>query len=125
MKPVLLVGLGGFAGSVARYAAGGLVHRFLPGALFPWGTFAVNLAGCFAIGVMGGLAEVRGLFGPEARLALFVGLLGGFTTFSSFGFETWEMFRDRQLLAGAGNVALHVGGGLAAVAAGHLLAQRL
>jgi len=83
-----LVGFGGFIGSVARYLMAGAVHRVADRALFPSGTLAVNVLGCLAIGFLGGLAESRGVLSASARLFLLIGVLGGFTTFSSFGFET-------------------------------------
>jgi CrcB protein len=111
----LLVGSGGFAGAVFRYALGGAVHRFLPLATFPYGTLAVNLVGCLLIGALSGLAETRQLFAPELRTFALIGLLGGFTTFSTFGYETVAMARDGEHLRAATNVGLHVVFGLALV----------
>ena len=112
MKGLLLVGLGGFLGSIARYGLAGLVHRYA-GASFPWGTLAVNVLGCFAIGAVLHLVLDRAALGPDARLFLAVGVLGGFTTFSAFGWETLELLRNGQLgpalLNVAGNVVLGLG----------------
>lgn len=119
----LLVGIGGFLGSVLRYGAGGLLHRLLSQALFPWGTLAVNVLGCAAIGFCGGLAELRGLFSPEARLLVFIGLLGGFTTFSSFGYETFHLLRDGETARAAANVTAQMLLGLVAVWAGDQAAR--
>ena len=91
---ILLVGAGGFVGSVLRYGLSGAVHRLLPFAAFPYGTLAVNVVGCLAIGLLAGWSEARQVIGPELRLFLFIGLLGGFTTFSTFGYETFEMARS-------------------------------
>lgn len=77
---ILLVGAGGFIGSALRYTVSGLVHRVIPFAGFPYGTLVVNLLGCLAIGLLAGLAESRQVIGPELRVFLFLGLLGGFTT---------------------------------------------
>lgn len=93
MHPLLLVGLGGFAGSVARYVLGGWLLHHTAQERFPWSTFAVNAAGCLAIGVLAELAAKHGMFGPGTRLLLFTGLLGGFTTFSAFGLETVLLLR--------------------------------
>lgn len=93
MHPLLLVGIGGFAGSVARYVLGGWLLHHTAQERFPWSTFAVNAAGCLAIGVLAELATRHGMFGPNARLLLFTGLLGGFTTFSAFGLETLLLLR--------------------------------
>ena len=104
-----LVGSGGFLGALARYSLSELVHRkILPLETFPYGTLVVNLLGCFAIGVLAGLAEFRQLFGPEFRTFAFIGILGGFTTFSTFGYETFAMIRDDEDLRAAANIGLHV-----------------
>jgi CrcB protein len=116
-----LVGCGGFAGAVLRYAAGGLVHRMLPLATFPFGTLVVNLSGCLVIGALAGLAETRQLFSPEMRLFALVGVLGGFTTYSTFGYESFAMLRDGEALRAAANVLVHVLLGLTAVWLGYML----
>ena len=104
----LLVGSGGFLGALVRYGLSGLVHRQVPLTTFPYGTLVVNLTGCFAIGVVSGLAESRQLFGPEFRTFALIGILGGFTTFSTFGNETFAMFRDEEYLLAASNIGGHV-----------------
>ena len=113
-----LVGTGGFVGSLCRFAVGGLVYRLMPDAPLPYGTLAVNLIGCFAIGVLGGWGDGRGAIGTEWRLLLFLGLLGGFTTFSAFGYETMALAREVTVPSAALNVVLHLGAGLTAVWAG-------
>jgi CrcB protein len=118
----ILVGSGGFAGALLRYGLSGLVHRQLPLATFPYGTFAVNVVGCLSIGFIAGLAESRQLFGPELRTFALVGLLGGFTTFSTFGYETISMARDGETLRAASNVGVQVIGCLASVWFGWALA---
>lgn len=119
MKETLInaavVGLGGFIGVLGRYGLGGLLHRQLPMATFPYGTLAVNLLGCFAIGVLAGLAESRQLFGPEVRMFAFIGVLGGFTTFSTFSYETVLMLRDAEYWRAIVNVGVHVVLGLTLV----------
>ncbi len=125
MKAILInaamVGSGGFIGALARYALSGLVHRQVPFATFPDGTMAVNLVGCCAIGVIAGLAESRQLFGPEFRTFALIGVLGGFTTFSTFGYETFAMMRDAEYIRVAANVGVHVILGLALVWLGYAL----
>jgi CrcB protein len=116
-----MVGSGGFIGALARYGLSGLVHRQVPFATFPYGTMAVNLLGCCAIGVIAGLAESRQLFGPEFRTFALIGVLGGFTTFSTFGYETFAMLRDAEYLRVAANVGVHVVLGLALVWLGYAL----
>lgn len=119
----LLVGAGGFAGSVLRWACSGLVYRAVPAARIPWGTLAVNVLGCLAIGLLAGLVETRQAFGPRARLFLMVGLLGGFTTFSTFGYEANRLIEGGERAGAAAYVALHVVVGLAAVWLGYALSR--
>jgi fluoride exporter len=111
----LLVGSGGFAGAVFRYALAGALHRQLPLTTFPYGTLCVNLLGCLLIGGLTGLADSRQVLGPEVRAFAFIGLIGGFTTFSTFGYETFAMARDGEYLRAALNVGLHVVLGLTLV----------
>lgn len=101
MKSILLVGLGGFIGSVARYKLGGLVLHLTAQERFPYSTFAVNVLGCLVIGLLAGLTERYELFGPGTRLFLFTGLLGGFTTFSAFGLDAVFLVRRGELLVAA------------------------
>ena len=114
MVKLLLVGAGSFLGGIARYALSGLVQRWA-GAGFPWGTLAVNVTGCFAIGAVLHLVEDRAMLGPDARVFLVVGILGGFTTFSAFGWETFELLRANQPGLALVNAAGSVTAGLAAV----------
>lgn len=108
MKDILLVGAGGFAGSVARYLLGGWVTQLSGASRFPFGTLAVNAAGCLIIGALAGAAEHGGWLTPGARLLLFTGVLGGFTTFSAFGFETFFLAREQMWSAALLSVALHL-----------------
>ena len=110
MRPglVLLVFVGGGVGSVARYLLATAVQRNAPEG-FPFGTFLVNLIGCFAIGVVGALGLERAALSPEARTFLMVGILGGFTTFSSFAWETLGLLSVRDVF----RAALYVGGSVA------------
>lgn len=114
-----IVGAGGFIGALARYSLSGFVHRLLPAAEFPYGTLVVNLLGCLVIGIFAGLAEDRQLFGPEFRTFVLIGILGGFTTYSTFGYETFAMMRDAEFLSAAANVLGHVVTGLAMVWLGY------
>ena len=115
MINILLVGLGGFIGSILRYLASGYVQQSSKSIDFPYGTLAVNVIGCFVIGFLAQLAEERGAFMSESRLFVFVGILGGFTTFSSFGNETLNLARDSQMLNALANVGANVILGLFAV----------
>lgn len=115
MANILLVGFGGFIGSVLRYLASGYVQQASKSVDFPYGTLAVNVMGCFAIGFLAQLAESRGALTSESRLFVFFGILGGFTTFSSFGNETLNLARDSQMMNALANVGLNVVIGLLAV----------
>ena len=89
----LIVGLGGFVGSILRYKLSGLILLHSQGWRFPLNTFVVNILGCLTIGVLAGLAERHDMFSPDTRLFLFTGLLGSFTTFSAFTYEGVYLFR--------------------------------
>ena len=119
----MLVGLGGFVGSVLRYVVSGAAYRLTPTLSFPIGTFAVNILGCLAIGFLSGLAETREVIGPQTRLFLMMGVLGGFTTFSTFGYETFALARDAERLYALANVLASVAVGFGAVWLGHILAR--
>lgn len=108
MKSMLLVALGGALGSVARFKLSGWVLHHSLGALFPAGTFIVNVAGCLLIGVLAGMAARYDAFAADTRLFLFTGLLGGFTTFSAFGLETFFLLRKGEVLVAGANVVLSV-----------------
>ncbi len=118
MMTVLLVGTGGFIGSVMRYLVGTWVQSVSGNNWIPYGTLAVNVVGCFLIGLVLGLAETRQFLGEGTRALVVVGLLGGFTTFSAFGYETVAMVRDGHMVAAAANVGLQVTLGLTAVLIG-------
>jgi fluoride exporter len=115
VKEILIVALGGALGSAARYKLSGLVLHHTVDWRFPAGTFAVNVLGCLAAGVLAGLVEKQELFSPATRLLLFTGVLGGFTTFSAFGVETMFLIRRGEILVAGANVALSVAAGLAAL----------
>lgn len=106
MQGILLVGLGGFLGSIARYKLSGWILHMITQGRFPFGTFTVNVLGCLVVGVLAGLAERYDMFSSDARLLLFTGLLGGFTTFSAFGLETVYLIRRGDM----GTAALYAGG---------------
>jgi len=105
-----------------RYLVSGYVQGALRDAQFPYGTLTVNLIGCFVIGLFSQLAEARGLFTTESRLFVFTGILGGYTTFSTFANESMNLLRDGQGAAVFANVLIHVSIGLAAVWLGRVVA---
>ena len=123
MKGILLVALGGAVGSVARYKISGYVLHHTIDWRFPAGTFAVNVLGCLVAGVLAGLAEKHDLLSADARLLLFTGLLGGFTTFSAFGLETMYLLRRGDFVIAGANIVLSVIAGLLALALGLGLAS--
>lgn len=120
---VLLVGAGGFIGAICRYLAATAVNSTLKAAWIPYGTLAVNVLGCFLIGLLEGIAQDRGILSPETRLLVVVGILGGFTTFSTFGLESYNLLRANQPAAAIGYIALHLVAGLGAVYLGMLAAR--
>ncbi|MBN2429530.1 MAG: fluoride efflux transporter CrcB [Deltaproteobacteria bacterium] len=125
MINLFLVGGGGFCGAVCRFLLGGFIHRITQVSSFPIGTFVVNIFGCLLIGVGGGLLELRQILSPELRLFLLIGFLGGFTTFSTFGFESWALLRDGEFLFASLNVVGQVMAGLTAVWVGYGLTRYL
>ena len=118
MRNLLLVGGGGFLGSVARYYITGWATQLTHAARFPVGTLAVNVTGCLLIGFLAGLAEHAHLLSPPTRLFLLTGLLGGYTTYSAFAYETYFLGREHLALAALANVALQLLLGLGAVLVG-------
>jgi fluoride exporter len=122
---MILVGVGGFVGSVLRYWMSGLAQSAVPTTVFPIGTLMVNVVGCLAIGVISELAEARGFLTPDMRALLVVGLLGGFTTFSAFANESVNAIRDGAHAVALANVVLNVGVCLIAVWAGRSLAHSI
>ena len=121
MRNFLLVGGGGFLGSVARYVLTGYVTQATVAARFPYGTLVVNVVGCLVMGILAGVAEQRHLFSAESRLFLLTGLLGGFTTFSAFAYESYFLAREQAWPAAVANVGLQILLGLTAVWLGHRL----
>ncbi len=119
MLKLLVIGLGGFVGAIARYGLSGLVHRFTNVA-FPVGTLAVNAFGCLVIGALMVLVEDKQPFSPNMRLFLLIGLLGSFTTFSTLGYETFAFLKDGDLKFGTLNMALNVILGLGCVVLGRI-----
>jgi fluoride exporter len=122
MRDFFLVGVGGFVGSVSRYYLGGLVLHVTAASRFPWATLVVNTLGCLVIGVLAGAAEHRHFLTPPTRLFLFTGILGGFTTFSAFGYETYFLGREHAWPAAALNIGAHLLLALPAVWLGHRMA---
>lgn len=121
MYKILAIAIGGAIGTLARFGMGTLLARLMERTGFPWATMTVNLVGCFLIGYLNGLFIERVLVTPEIRLALLIGFLGGFTTFSSFGWETISFLRDGQYLMAGVNIAANNVIGLLLVLIGYVL----
>ena len=121
---LVLVAMGGAIGSTLRYLLDGEVYRWLP-ATFPYGTFVVNVVGCGIFGLLVGIGEQQLIVGSPARTFLLIGVIGGFTTFSSFAFETVQLLRDGEWWLGAVNTIGQVVIGFAALWAGFSLGRIL
>ena len=119
---ILLVGIGGALGSISRYLLGTWIQASSKSIDFPFGILVVNLIGCFVIGFLSQLAEARGVFTSETRAFVFIGILGGFTTFSSFGNDTINLWRDGDMFKAFVNIAANVILGLGLVYFGRTIA---
>jgi len=124
MDKYLFAGLGGFIGTVCRFGVAGFMYKVF-GDRFPYGTLAVNITGCFVIGILMTLFEDRFLIQPNLRIFLTVGILGGFTTFSTFSFETVELFKAGDFFLGSVNAVVSLFGCLAAAWVGTVLGKIL
>jgi CrcB protein len=120
---IVIIGLGGFFGSICRYLASGFAYRLFPLTFFPIGTITVNVIGCILLGILAGLAEFRQLLTPEMRSFLLIGFLGSFTTYSTFGLESFQLLRDGQLFSTVLNIALHLFLGIGGVWLGQTIAR--
>jgi CrcB protein len=131
MLKIVLIAVGGAFGSLLRYFVQGWVQRAgndwserLLGASFPIGTFVVNTTACLAIGLLAGFFASPQLMREEYRIGLTVGVLGGYSTFSTFGLESFNLANDGELALALGNMILSCAVGFAAVWAGYRIAER-
>jgi CrcB protein len=122
MQKVLLIGLAGLVGTVGRYALSGVIARRF-GETFPAGTLVVNIVGCFLAGLLFYLLQERNLVTPMTRTVVMIGLLGGFTTFSSFGLQTFTLLRDGEFWFATLNIVGSNFLGLLMVWAGYTLGK--
>jgi fluoride exporter len=122
IQKLALIAAAGALGTVARYGLAGLINR-LGGPSFPWGTLAVNAAGCFVVGILWVLFENRWSVSAETRVIVLVGFMGAFTTFSAFILDSGELIESAQWMRAAANVALQNGIGFAALFAGAALGR--
>ena len=122
MTNLLVVGAGGFLGSVTRYLVTGWALQWTAAGRFPVGTLVVNVSGCLLVGLIAGMAEHAHLFSAPTRLFLITGFVGGFTTYSAFAYETYFLGREHLLLAALANIGLQLVLGLGGVLAGARIA---
>jgi CrcB protein len=118
------VAIGGALGSVLRYGVGGAIQRW-NSSDWPVGTLAVNILGSFVIGWLAQQILARGVMTPQARLLVMVGILGGFTTFSTFSLETLRLLQQGGWIPAVANIVFSVAGGLVAAWAGFAIASSL
>jgi CrcB protein len=123
MMKFLILGLGGATGTILRYIVGGLDYKF-SGGLFPIGTLIVNVTGSFVIGFLWGFFD-RFVFPPNLRLFLFIGVLGGYTTFSTFSLETFNLMRNGEYLIALLNTLLSFILSIIAVFLGYFLSRMI
>jgi fluoride exporter len=120
VKSIMIVGLGGFIGTVARF----LISRYFQvnvTSVFPWSTFVVNIIGCLLIGIIYGVSEKSEVLSPEIRLFLTVGICGGFTTFSTFSNDSFMLIREQEWFRFALYTSLSIFIGLMAVYVGRFI----
>ena len=119
---LLLVGLGGFFGAIARYLVDGWIAE-RTGATFPWGTLVVNLSGAFVLGFLFALTVERGVLPPAVRPPVLIGFIGAYTTFSTLALESWRLIEDGSYALGLANLLGSITLGVVVVVAGLLLGR--
>lgn len=124
MQNYILVCIGAAAGGAARYWTSSVVYKFLPTTM-PFGTLAVNVAGSFIIGFVMFYLDGNELISPQMRILLTTGFCGGLTTFSTFSFETINLFKDSEFLLAGTNIILNVALSFTAVFLAYLLGKVL
>lgn len=118
MNKIIWVGIGGFIGAVLRYWVSGFVQNLTQSVTFPHGTLSVNIIGCFLIGVISYLVESQAGVPQEIRLLVLVGIIGSFTTYSTFSAETLNLLLDQRLFLALTNIFIHIFLGLLGVLLG-------
>jgi CrcB protein len=125
MYKVLLVGVGGFIGASLRYLSSTFVNNWMNHETFPYGTLFVNIIGCLILGFGLTFANQSGYFSENTKLLLFTGLLGGFTTYSTFSVESFNLLKGGMFPTGLLNMGTHIILGLIAVWIGYLIAVKI
>ena len=123
MSKLSFIAIGGAIGALLRYALSGVAYKYM-GSGFPWGTLCVNLIGAFAIGILWGLSE-KTTISSDFRTFAFIGILGSFTTFSTYGLETFNLFRDGEIKLALANVLVTNVLGIALVISGFITSKYL
>lgn len=121
---VLLIGLGGFAGAIARYLIDARATAWTGGSL-PWGTFVINISGSFAVGLLFALVIERTALPTEIRGPVMIGFIGSYTTFSTLALESWRMIEDGAWLYASANLVGSIIIGVVAVVAGVALGRAI
>ncbi len=122
--PLVLIGLGGFAGAIARYLVDGAVAERTGGG-FPWGTLVINVSGSFLLGLLFALTAERAILPADIRGPVMIGFLGAYTTFSTFMLESWRLVETGAWAAALANLGGSIVLGLVAVVAGMTLGRAL
>jgi CrcB protein len=123
MLTIIYIAIGGAAGALLRYSISGYTYKYFNG-FFPWGTLAVNLLGCFAIGFLWNIFE-NFAYSPNTRVFIFIGILGAFTTFSTFGLESFNLIREGEIKYAIINILVSNIAGLALVFIGYIASKYL
>ncbi|MGH2512471.1 MAG: fluoride efflux transporter CrcB [Candidatus Limnocylindrales bacterium] len=122
---LVLVGVGGFAGAIARYVVDGLVADATSASAFPWGTLVINLSGSFLLGLLTALVLDRAALPSSLRGPILIGFIGAYTTFSTFMLESWRLVEAGSYGLAMANLAASVGLGLGAVFAGLVIGRAI
>jgi fluoride exporter len=122
--PLVLIGLGGFAGAISRYLVDGFVSDRTGGG-FPWGTLAVNATGSFVLGLLFAMTTERAIFPADLRGPLMIGFIGAYTTFSTYMLESWGLLESGSYGPAIANLGGSMVVGLAAVAVGLLIGRAI
>ena len=122
MNRYVMIGIGGFLGAIARYQIAVMIQARVP-AGFPWGTFVVNVSGCFIMGIVMTLLTERLIVNPEWRFLIPIGFIGAYTTFSTFAYELFQANTEGAWLVGGAYLAASVIAGYVALWAGVVLSR--